>query len=1251
MAAFGVDANVARLGGEYLRILLWFNVPMAVGLVLSSGLRGAGDVRTPLLIGVFMNLVNVVAHYVLVFGHFGAPRLETAGSAIATGLSFLLGALLYLGLWQRNALAVDRGPWLEGFTRERMGRILRIGLPTAVEQFAWQIGLFLFLRIVAGFGTEPVAAYMIGVRILSFSFVPGLGFSTAASTLVGQHLGAGEPELATRSGWRSTAAAVGVMASAGLAIAALAPTVAGWFGATGEDTVRLTIVFIYILGAAQPLMAVEYALGGALRGAGDTRFPLFAILTGLFCFRLAGSALVRFVFDGGVVAVWSVPTGRLLREGLAPRLALLVRPLATREGLERDVARCGRKRQHAVSAARARSVAPRPGDDLRGGVPRALDGKACSLPRCQAPLEMKHRRVAGSKKSGLALASAWPEHAVEGDAIRRVDLGDPLRHLVERDVQGARDVARGVLFGRTNVDDDRPAPGFAARLQLGGADARGFVGLRVLGESRDGQKRGEGDCRGNATHVTSPRGHPGQPLGPQPSTREDPRDEVQDVRFGDHPDELLAGDDGEAADPALRHDERGFAHGDVRTHHDRRVRHHAGDLDDVEEEAALVVAVAREIGERGAQQVAVGDDADEAPGQHDRDVPHLAERHDIFDGRERFAGRDGDDALLHHVADGDVGQRVHDGVMVDDGATRRGAEKGPKAGRRAPAPPGSGSAAEGRWPGRGQGRPGGRLPAGAPAPRPFARVLGLLHDRGGPPPRARGQRPPRVARVLCRPERPDPRRARGPGLPGVRAGARGHRPRRRAASAPRRSERRDQRPDPAPGRGRGAPAPRGLEVGTERVSGAALPGPGARRPVAGPVLTAAAVGLAVMVYRGLGPRPKARAWWEPNGNLARLIGETSLAPLVEETSLALWGFGLAAVALAAAVFAATRSALARWLAVSAVLATLCFVFYALEARFVWSFFRWRWSASLLLLALTVGAAVTAPLLAASWLRLGWRARIASYLPIFLAVLAFERNVTGTDQSLRFAISPWPFVQIFGLEVVAACLGALAFGVGLGLAAGARARRGGGAAFWVLGALCAAGLPAGAFALAAYRELLPFHAGAGAAGSLGAASLATFAFAATLGVGRRPEVLSRRALVSAVGGALVLAPIALGQTLARLDYAETRDGRAQRVIDALARHRAQADAYPDELAELVVAGELERVPSPRIGFPGFSGQEFVYQNFGESYLLEFSAPRWIQCAYNPPYVDEEDGAEADEDAEGDGLGDGAWSCPSKPPELW
>ncbi len=305
IGVFGVEPEVAGPAARYLQILFLFNPPFAVGIVLSSGLRGAGDVRTPLWVGAVVNVVNVFLNYGLVFGRFGMPELGLEGSALGSGLAFTFGAALVLGLWWRNWLVIPRRGWVEGFDRERMGRILRIGLPTAIEQTTWQFGLVLFLRIVAGYGTEPVSAYLIGVRILSFSFVPGIGFSTAASTLVGQYLGAREPDRAAHFGWRSNAGAMIVMGTVGGLIILFSRPLASLFGAAGQTTVDLTVTFIFILGAAQPLMAVEFAIGGALRGAGDTRFPLVAALTGLFVFRLGGALTLQGLMETTVVTVWS----------------------------------------------------------------------------------------------------------------------------------------------------------------------------------------------------------------------------------------------------------------------------------------------------------------------------------------------------------------------------------------------------------------------------------------------------------------------------------------------------------------------------------------------------------------------------------------------------------------------------------------------------------------------------------------------------------------------------------------------------------------------------------------------------------------------------------------------------------------------------------------------------------------------------------------------------------------------------------
>lgn len=302
---FGLEPAVVERGGRYLRILLWFNVPLALNLVLGSGLRGAGDVRTPLVIGAVVNVLNVFLNYGLVYGRFGMPELGTDGSALGSGLAYSVGTLIMFWLWGRNLLVIPRGPWRDGLTWVRSRAILHVGIPTALEQIAFQSGLWIFLRVVAEFGTEPVSAYLIGVRMLSLSFIPGLGFSMAASALVGQHLGAGSPERATQAGWRATWACVGVMSAVGLTVILTSGPVAAWFGAAGERTVELTVVFIYILGSAQPLMAMEFALGGALRGAGDTRFPLFSMLMGLFAVRLTGAFIVWQVFDGSVVQVWS----------------------------------------------------------------------------------------------------------------------------------------------------------------------------------------------------------------------------------------------------------------------------------------------------------------------------------------------------------------------------------------------------------------------------------------------------------------------------------------------------------------------------------------------------------------------------------------------------------------------------------------------------------------------------------------------------------------------------------------------------------------------------------------------------------------------------------------------------------------------------------------------------------------------------------------------------------------------------------
>lgn len=295
---FRVGPEAVKLAAVFIRWHAPFQIAFGVFFALGAALRAAGDTRTPLWIGALTNVANVALAYSLVYGRFGMPELGVAGAALAGGLAFAIGALLMAGLWARGRLLLGRsGGVAEAFAGGRLRRIVDIGYPAGVEQMVWQGGFVAFLWIVSLYGTGAYAAYGIGVSLLSFSFVIGFGFSIAAGTLVGQSLGARDPAGATRAGWRAMWLSIAAMSAFGLAIVLAARPLARLMIAD-DHVVDLTVTFIYVLGSVQPLMAIEAALGGALRGAGDTRFPLLAVASGLLGARVPLAALFAWQGSG-----------------------------------------------------------------------------------------------------------------------------------------------------------------------------------------------------------------------------------------------------------------------------------------------------------------------------------------------------------------------------------------------------------------------------------------------------------------------------------------------------------------------------------------------------------------------------------------------------------------------------------------------------------------------------------------------------------------------------------------------------------------------------------------------------------------------------------------------------------------------------------------------------------------------------------------------------------------------------------------
>ncbi|MBI5651106.1 MAG: MATE family efflux transporter [Chloroflexi bacterium] len=300
----GADPTVTEIGSGFLQIVATFSISLGVMFIGGGTLRGAGDTRTPMLITAFINAINIALAYLLIFGNFGFPRLGTNGSAIATTIARTIGAslILYVLFKRGKFLRLNwRGGW--GFHRDAIKRILNIGGPAAAEQIVMQLGFIGFSAIVLLLGTNDLAAQQIAFNIAGFSILPAFAFGVAALTLVGQNLGAKQPEHAHESAWHALKSGTLWMCVMGVGFFVWR----GWLVSLytrDPEVQRLGEMLMIFLAFAQPAQAVSIVLGNALRGAGDTRATLVITFIGIWLIRDAVGFLMGIVFGLGLFGVW-----------------------------------------------------------------------------------------------------------------------------------------------------------------------------------------------------------------------------------------------------------------------------------------------------------------------------------------------------------------------------------------------------------------------------------------------------------------------------------------------------------------------------------------------------------------------------------------------------------------------------------------------------------------------------------------------------------------------------------------------------------------------------------------------------------------------------------------------------------------------------------------------------------------------------------------------------------------------------------
>ena len=311
LAIAGHSPDVFGAERIYLAILMVSCGFWSLTHAISGFFSGRGDTRTPMRASLIANLINIVLDYALIFGKWGFPAWGIAGAAVATVVSAALQAGLLLAIYFRPRFRAEYGT-VSGlrFDWSLMKPLLRFGTPSALQTLQ-DVGAFTFFIVLLGrMPAADMAASNIAFSINMVAFMPLMGMGIAASILVGQYQGAQNSSMAERAGFTALKMSWMYMAVVALTFILFPKPYFSLFTGDGPDMVSLDEVLhqgrwlMVLLSLWGALDAINLVLGGALKGAGDTRFVLICTSLATWLIWIPGEAALVIWFDAGLIAAW-----------------------------------------------------------------------------------------------------------------------------------------------------------------------------------------------------------------------------------------------------------------------------------------------------------------------------------------------------------------------------------------------------------------------------------------------------------------------------------------------------------------------------------------------------------------------------------------------------------------------------------------------------------------------------------------------------------------------------------------------------------------------------------------------------------------------------------------------------------------------------------------------------------------------------------------------------------------------------------
>lgn len=317
IAGNGISETTVEYAVTYFRIQMYGFIPLMMTNTVTSTLCAIGDSKMPMVYNTIANVVNLFFNYGLIYGKLGMPEMDVAGASLATviGQCVAFVIAMYIMFSKKRYVYLDFKE-KTGYNKTIMSNVLGIGLPSMLEQLCLRIGIIIYSRIVASLGDIAYATHMVCMNIQSLTFMSGMAFQNSATTLMGQSLGRRRLDMADNYTRMTRNISFWISCVIGVILALFGGQIVNIYNSTPE-IVEMGGKLLAIVAITQPFQSSQFVTTGALRGAGDTKYPAVVIFICTLIVRSVLGYIFVIQLDMGLIGAWlAIVVDQLLKTAM-----------------------------------------------------------------------------------------------------------------------------------------------------------------------------------------------------------------------------------------------------------------------------------------------------------------------------------------------------------------------------------------------------------------------------------------------------------------------------------------------------------------------------------------------------------------------------------------------------------------------------------------------------------------------------------------------------------------------------------------------------------------------------------------------------------------------------------------------------------------------------------------------------------------------------------------------------------------------